>query len=339
MTAQPEQQAPLCAEISLEDITTAVIIFDTVQRPVQANLAAQTILQLGQKTIYTEYQNRQYPLLYSLSQAVENAARRQVKTVYDRCEIGQHCIDYTLTRLEDGRIICEFHRIIDNNAASNKASLEWTAHMLGHELRTPIAGIKGVAQLLALKQQTDADNELLDMLHHEVERIENLSRSFDIFSGVQPMTPKPLNIHELLDQAAVHIPERIEIIRAYDPSLPMLEGEKSLLQMMFLNLIKNAAEVLTDSPAPKIRIVTGYDADFRQEAVRYPYKIEICDNGPGIPSEHLDQIFQPFFTTRQKGQGIGLALVRQIVEAHKGVVRVFSEPGNTRFIINFSLNG
>jgi|GEM_PF-2525810 two-component system nitrogen regulation sensor histidine kinase GlnL len=338
MTAQPEQRAPACTEITFEDIATAVIIFDAHQKPVYANMAAQTILQLGQKTIYTEYQNSHHAVLCALKQAVENAAFRQVKTVYDRFETGQHYFDYTLTRLEDGRIICEFQRITESGA-TKAASLEWTAHMLGHELRTPIAGIKGVAQLLALTQQTDKDKDLLTMLHHEVERIENLSRSFDIFSGVQPMTPTPLNIHELLDQAAVHIPEGVEIIRNYDPSLPMLAGEKSLLQMMFLNLIKNATEVLADTSEPQIRLVTGYDADFRQEAVRYPYKIEICDNGPGISAAHLDKIFQPFFTTRTKGQGIGLALVRQIAEAHSGVVRVFSEPGCTRFILNFKING
>lgn len=334
MTLALKEDLESPSEIGVEDLSTSVIVIAD-HAITDANLAAQNALQLGLKGLIAEYQSGNHSVLKHLKQVLENAEQQPVNVIYDRFSFGQDAFDYTLSLLDDGRAVCEFSKARDTHTAENSTSLEWIAHMLGHELRTPLSGIKGIAQLLGLKLEGAENADLLTMLHHETERIENLSRSLDVFCGAQPMDMNPLNIHEILDAAAVHIPEGITVKRFYDPSLPSLMGEKALLQMMFLNLIKNAGEALDGSQDPEICLVTGYDADYRRDGVRYPYRIEITDNGAGIPDELQARIFQPFFTTRAKGQGIGLALVRQIVEAHQGIVRVFSKPGETKFVINF----
>jgi len=206
--------------------------------------------------------------------------------------------------------------------------------MIAHELKNPLAGIKGAAQLLRDDVDSEEGLALIELIGSEIDRIRRLADRMEKLGDDDPIGAEQVNIHEILRQARIIIQSanpNIVFDERYDPSLPHAYGDPDTLMQALLNLIKNAAESAGEQG--QIRLETSFRAGVRggKSGRLLPVQIRIIDNGPGIPKDMLAQIFQPFVTTKPEGQGLGLSLVSKVAAAHEGLVEVQSVPGRTVF--------
>ena len=215
------------------------------------------------------------------------------------------------------------------------------AEMLAHEIKNPLAGITGAAQLLSMGLSPE-DQELTDLIVVESRRIVALLEQVEQFGNLRPPAREEINVHDLLDRAMksaqVGFAARMKIAEDYDPSLPPTFVDPDQLMQVFLNLLKNASEAAGDTGGT-IRIRTFYDHALRLRrkdgsGTGLPLQVEIVDDGPGIAPEIQSQIFEPFVSGRENGTGLGLALVSKIISDHDGWISVDSVPGMTRFRIS-----
>jgi len=228
------------------------------------------------------------------------------------------------------------------NSHSGKAarSAIGMAEMLAHEIKNPLAGITGAAQLLSMSLEPQ-DQELTDLIVDECRRIVKLLEQVEQFGNLRPPSLKVVNIHDVLDRArqstAVGFGAHMMLIEDYDPSLPSTLADADQLLQVFLNLLKNASEA--GSEGGTIRIHTFYDTSLRIRRpdgthARLPLQIEIIDDGPGLPPEIANDVFEPFVSGRENGTGLGLALVSKLI-ADIGVwISVDSTPGRTVFRVS-----
>ncbi|MCT4559311.1 MAG: ATP-binding protein [Pelagimonas sp.] len=217
------------------------------------------------------------------------------------------------------------------------------AEMLAHEIKNPLAGIAGAAQLLSMNLAPE-DLELTDLIVEETRRIVKLLEQVEQFGNLSAPELNPVNIHDVLDRsrrsALLGFGAHMRIIEDYDPSLPMAMGDSDQLQQVVLNLLKNASEA-ADKQGGTIRLRTYYEHSFRLRRAdgtghSLPLQIEITDDGPGLPEDIKADIFDPFVSGRENGTGLGLALVSKIISDHGGWISVDSIPGRTTFRISLS---
>ncbi len=234
---------------------------------------------------------------------------------------------------------------INQNHSSEKAakSAIGMAEMLAHEIKNPLAGITGAAQLLSMGLSSE-DLEMTDLIVEESRRIVKLLEQVEQFGNLRPPLLKPVNLHDVLDRArqsaAVGFGAHMLFIEEYDPSLPQTLADADQLLQVFLNLLKNASEANKDGGA--IRLHTFYDTSLRVRRsdgtqARLPLQIEIIDDGPGLPPEIADDVFEPFISGRENGTGLGLALVSKLIGDVGGWISVESVPGRTVFRISLPL--
>jgi two-component system, NtrC family, nitrogen regulation sensor histidine kinase GlnL len=217
------------------------------------------------------------------------------------------------------------------------------AEMLAHEIKNPLAGISGAAQLLSMNL-TPEDQEMTDLIVEETRRIVKLLEQVEQFGNLRPPERKPVNIHDALDRARksalVGFAAHMTIVEDYDPSLPPTFADSDQLMQVFLNLIKNAAEACKTGGT--IRLHTFYDLSLRLRrkdgaSAALPLNVEIIDDGPGVPPEIAANIFEPFVSGRENGTGLGLALVSKIITDHEGWITVDSTPGRTVFRVSLPM--
>ncbi|PZQ99608.1 MAG: PAS domain-containing sensor histidine kinase [Cereibacter sphaeroides] len=216
------------------------------------------------------------------------------------------------------------------------------AEMLAHEIKNPLAGITGAAQLLSMGLSSE-DRELTDLIVEESRRIVKLLEQVEQFGNLRPPDTRPTNIHDALDRARksalVGFAANMTIIENYDPSLPLTMADPDQLMQVFLNLIKNASEAAGPKGGGTIRLRTFYDLSLRLRrkdgpGKALPLQVEIIDDGPGIPAGIASDIFEPFVSGRENGTGLGLALVSKIISDHGGWIAVDSVPGRTVFRVS-----
>lgn len=222
------------------------------------------------------------------------------------------------------------------------------AEMLAHEIKNPVAGIRGAAQLLADGLSAE-DRELTDLIVAESRRIVALLEQVERFGDTTAPQRRATNIHDILDRARRSVDlsgGAPQIVAEYDPSLPLALIDPDRMMQVVLNLLRNASEALArearDPTSPRgeplIRLRTLYDGGVRAEdGSSLPLQVEIEDNGPGIPEQIADQVFEPFVSGRENGTGLGLALVGKIVTEHGGRIAVESQPGRTVFRVSLPL--
>jgi two-component system nitrogen regulation sensor histidine kinase GlnL len=225
---------------------------------------------------------------------------------------------------------------------SDLRSVAGMGRTLAHEIKNPIAGIRGAAQLLKSGATPD-DMALAQLIVDETDRIKRLVDRVEAFSEEKPIEAKPVNIHVVLDRVraliASGIGEGLTLREAYDPSLPPVWGDQDQLIQIFLNLAKNAAEAAhaRGDDRGEVSITTGYrhGARLRSPSAKdprgAPLEVKVQDNGPGVPADLRDHLFDPFVTTKPQGSGLGLTLVAKLVADHDGLIDFESEPGRTVF--------
>lgn len=214
------------------------------------------------------------------------------------------------------------------------------AEMLAHEIKNPLAGITGAAQLLSMNLPQD-ELELTDLIVEESRRIVKLLEQVEQFGNLQPPASNAVNIHDVLDRARrsalLGFGGHMKIIEDYDPSLPYAFGDADQLLQVFLNLIKNASEASEGNG--QIRIHSYFEHNFKLRrrdgsGQSLPLQVEIIDDGPGLPQDIKGDIFDPFVSGKENGTGLGLALVSKIISDHGGWISVDSVPGRTVFRIS-----
>jgi len=218
-------------------------------------------------------------------------------------------------------------------------SVTGMAAMLAHEVKNPLSGIRGAAQLL--EQDADpAARELTQLICDETDRIVALVDRMEAFSDHRPLERDAVNIHEVLERvrkaARSGFARHVRIVEVYDPSLPSVHGNFDLLVQAFLNLVKNAAEALPSAEG-EITLTTAYRHGLRltrpggEGRQHLPLMVAVSDNGSGIPEDLRPHLFDPFVSTKRNGTGLGLALVAKVIGDHGGVIEFESQPRRTVF--------
>ena len=269
--------------------------------------------------------------------------------------IGSHRVDLRVVPMEEPpgwllvslqpRAIAEsMDRQLSHRDAAR--SVVGMASLLAHEVKNPLSGIRGAAQLLEQRAE-GSDRELTRLICDETDRICALIDNLDKFGDDALLQPVAVNLHEVLDHvrglAARGFAEGIRFRECYDPSIPAAAGDRNALIQVFLNLIKNAAEA---APAPdgEITLGTAYRHGVRvrvpgaASALDLPLEVTVADNGPGIPEEIAGHLFDAFVTTKSGGSGLGLALVAKLVRDLGGVVEFETEPRRTVFRVRLPVH-
>ena len=212
---------------------------------------------------------------------------------------------------------------------------------LAHEIKNPLGGLRGAAQLLERMLPNVELHEYTQIIIEQADRLRNL---VDRLLGPQKLgQKKPENLHAIIEKVRqlieLNSSYQVGIIRDYDPSLPDFDMDSEQIEQALLNIISNAAEVLKDQPDGTItlRTRTDYQTNIHGQRHRLTAKIEIIDNGPGIPSHIQDTLFYPMVSAREGGTGLGLSISQNLIDQHNGKIDVTSWPGKTVFTVYLPL--
>jgi len=246
--------------------------------------------------------------------------------------------DHVVVMLQERTIADKMDRQLTHRGAAR--SVIALASMLAHEIKNPLSGIRGAAQLLE-QSAGDEDRPLTRLICDETDRIVKLVDRMEVFGDKRPIEREPVNIHVLLDHvkrlAHSGFARHIKFVEDYDPSLPPILANRDQLIQVLLNLVKNATEAVGEASDGEIQLTTAFRPGVRLSVpgsnTRVSLPLEFCvkDNGPGVPEDLMPHLFDPFVTSKPSGSGLGLALAAKIVGDHGGIIECESQPRRTTF--------
>ncbi|MBL8893282.1 MAG: PAS domain-containing protein [Rhizobiales bacterium] len=342
----------------LDALPDAVLVVDADDRIRFVNSGAEDFFQASSATLVrcrlTDLVHSSSPLREAVAQvrAAGGVVTKYAVNVGTPRTGGERSVDLQATSVSDNpsfvvvmlltrSMAHKIDRQLTHRGAAR--SVSGMASMLAHEIKNPLAGIRGAAQLLEPALGSD-DRALTRLICSETDRIRDLVDQMEVFSDERPPERKPVNIHVVL----AHVKSLVEaglshpvtIREEYDPSLPPLLGNRDQLIQIFVNLVKNAVEAIeTTGQAGEITLSTAFRPGMKlsvsssSDRISLPLEVCVHDTGSGIPEDVRPHIFDPFVTTKSGGRGLGLALVAKIVQDHGGVVESFPRDRGTTFRI------
>ncbi|RQO68674.1 PAS domain-containing sensor histidine kinase [Aquitalea sp. FJL05] len=207
---------------------------------------------------------------------------------------------------------------------------------LAHEIKNPLGGIRGAAQLLEHELSDRPElKEYTEVIQEEALRLQSLVDR--LLAPHRRHVRSEINIHEVLERvrsiALAEYPQGLSIRRDYDTSLPHMVADKEQLIQVVLNIVKNAIQAMKASGEVILRTRVARQVTLARKRHGLALKLQIVDNGPGIPEEIRDHIFYPLVTGRAEGTGLGLTLAQAYVHQHGGSIEFESRPGQTCFTV------
>ncbi len=346
---------PGVADAVLDALPQPVISVAPTGFVVNANAAAEAFFDAGAPVLRRHRIHEIVPFGSPLISLIEQVRTRGAAVNEYRVDLGtprnggERIVDihvapmienpqHVVVMLQERTMADKIDRQLTHRGAAR--SVTALASMLAHEIKNPLSGIRGAAQLLE-QSAGDDDRALTRLICDEADRIVKLVDRMEVFSDERPIERDAVNIHAVLEHvkklAATGFARRIKFVEEYDPSLPAVYANRDQLVQVFLNLVKNAAEAIGVDDDGEIMLTTAFRPGVRltvpgsSSRVSLPLEFCVRDNGPGVPEDVRPHLFDPFVTTKQSGSGLGLALVAKIVGDHGGIVECDSQPRRTTF--------
>jgi two-component system nitrogen regulation sensor histidine kinase GlnL len=328
----------------LDLLATAVVVLDDDFVVRYANPAAENLLTAGARSLIGQPFLSFFAERAVLERALEEArithwdysSQNVTYTRGGRVEVPLSC---TVTRIDAfGLALLAELRPIEQQlrqareerlASEQQASRELIRN-LAHEIKNPLGGLRGSAQLLERELDKQELREYTQVIIKEADRLQALMDR--MLTPHRTPRVEPLGIHEVLERVRQLVQAEFpatRIERDYDPSLPEMQGDREQVIQAVLNIVRNAAQAGAASVLLRSRAL-------RQITVlRHRHKLalelQVIDDGPGIPEEIKDRIFNPLVSGREGGTGLGLSLAQTFVQYHQGVIEFESRPGRTIF--------
>jgi len=341
----------------LDNISTAVLLLDHELKIRYLNAAAEIMLEMSAQRLLGESIHQVFTEggrpLEGFEQALRSGQPFTKRQTSLRLAIPNDTIvDYTITPVlvDKGALIMEIQpldRLLrisqEETMLASQQSTRMLVRGLAHEIKNPLGGLRGAAQLLARELP---DDSLKDYTNIIIEEADRLRRLVDQLLGPHKAPDKkPMSVHEVTERIVALMEAetqgRIVIKRDYDPSLPNITGDKQQLIQACLNIGRNAMQALRqqENKSGVITIRTRPQRQFTIGPIRHRVvvRVDIIDNGPGIPDELSETLFLPMISGRPDGTGLGLSIAQTIVQQHGGLIKYESTPGNTVFSIYLPL--
>ncbi len=340
----------------LDNLNESVMLFDADLKLVYANPAAEMLLGASTRQIiglpFTDLVMPRDPVIDQLQDAVQSnhpfSKHEQSVTLFSGTELT---VDFTVnvihSNFDEPQILFEIlpvERLLritrDDALVAQQAATQELLRGLAHEIKNPLGGLRGAAQLLERELEKEEQKEYTSVIINEADRLQKLVNRLLGPSGMP--RNREVNIHEIIEYVRnIVIKDRhtnVLFHRDYDPSIPEIEGDPDLLIQALMNIINNAYEALgnTGNITVRTRVLRKYTIGQVQH--RLVMKVDVIDDGPGIPEHIKDKIFFPMVTGRAEGTGLGLSIAQRLVHQHGGLIEVESQPGRTNFSILLPIN-
>ncbi|SDG55074.1 nitrogen regulation protein NR(II) [Propionivibrio dicarboxylicus] len=349
----------------LDLLSSSVVLLDGTFRVRYINAAAENLLAVSRKAVIGETLDAIAICSPVLHEALENAGRHGWGYTGQNVELRRND-DVTLhlnctvnpTELPEAGLLVELWPIDQQLKATREERLieqqianRELIRNLAHEIKNPLGGIRGAAQLLEHELNNPGLREYTQVIIKEADRLQDLMKR--LLSPHRPMQPAPVNIHEILERVRsllkAEFPTTLRLVRDYDTSLPDLIGDREQLIQAVLNIARNAAQAIQGQPHPQedgalrlggqliLRTRVARQVTLAKKRHRLALELQVVDNGPGIPDDIRERMFYPLVSGREGGSGLGLTLAQSFVQQHQGTIECESRPGYTCFTIRLPL--
>ena len=338
----------------IDALSTAMLFIDADYRILHINTAAESMLGTSRKKATDKNLFEVFPCCQQIKEQLGKAAGSNLSYTERDMEVmltsdQKITLDCVITPVLDEQLQTEY-LIIELTQVDRRLRISREDHLLSqgegtrgllrgvaHEIKNPLGGIRGAAQLLASELPESQYTEYTDVITHEVDRLQNL---VDRMLGPRQIPNfQELNVHEVLEKVRRLITtepgQSAHIICDYDPSLPLLSADSDMLQQAFLNLVQNALQAIQQQTDQTVLLRTRSERQFTigHQTHRLVLKIDVIDNGPGIPRELQETIFLPMVSSKAEGTGLGLSIAQSLIQHHGGLIEFESRAGHTCFTI------
>jgi two-component system nitrogen regulation sensor histidine kinase GlnL len=327
----------------LDLLDTGVLELDEQSRILQMNQAAEVCLGAGRDRLLGSSLQQIVFVPEELTRAIEATRQDRNRRHLRECHMAGGLYECTIQSIPESHVLVELYDMKMEQQLLQLQQREVQTGMLdllrrnlGHELRNPLGGIRGAAQMLSAELQDQELGTLARLIMREVDRIEELIQRF----GQPRLSHSKADVHQIIDEAVDLLRAEsggsVNIERDYDPSIPSLPGDASALRQVLLNLVRNAQQASATEIRLRTRVEHG--AALLQPGQTMLARIDIEDDGEGVPEELRALLFLPLVTGRRDGTGLGLALAQQIAAAHGGLLSYEALPSGSRFSLRLPLN-